>query len=205
MPDEHQPDQAEEAARAAAGSPEPLSPEEARPTARQPKQADPGAGGESLLPAPVAPEPEQQPQQQPRHPVRMTPLQERRMRQISRENRSSSWPWPPAWMSKRNHDAPGAPERGPYAPKLLEAVPLLQGAATALQALQRARGGPRLQGVVGEQENPQGGRGVHRRRGPADGHRQPAPAAAEVGVRRAARDVAAGRNTQESGVVGGIM
>ena len=40
-------------------------------------------------PCPVAPEPEQQPQQpeQPRHPVRMTPSQERRMRQISRQNR----------------------------------------------------------------------------------------------------------------------
>ena len=145
MPDEHQPDQAEEAARAAAGSPEP--PELAEPTraadsepvgpaagpagdlpavppagpadpmvavppaadsgAPDPKAApkkrgrppgsknkpkpppatvpaDPGAGGEPLPQAPVAPEPEQQPQQQARHPVRMTPSQERR---ISRQNR----------------------------------------------------------------------------------------------------------------------
>ena len=48
--------------------------------------ADAGAGGEPVPQAPVT-EPEQQPQQPERHPVRMTPSQERRMRQISRQNR----------------------------------------------------------------------------------------------------------------------
>ena len=54
--------------------------------------------------------------------------------------------------------------------------------------------------VAGELETLQGGRGVHRRRGPADGHRQQAPAAAEVrpgrARRRAPRCEGRGRGTE---------
>ena len=161
-------------------------------------------GGEQVPQAPVAPEPEQQPQQQPRHPVRMTPSQERRMRLIWRQNRFER-PWLPAWMSKRNHDAP---ERRNEAQMLwsfwkypsYRVQPLLYKRYNELVDVEAEERRLRKEG---QEYTDSVGRltDTVNRRLPQLRYAQ----AERAGVRRAARDVAAGRNTQESGVVGGIM
>ena len=168
----------------AAEGPEPQSPrrKRGRPPGSKPKPpppatvpADSGAGGEPLPPAPpapVAPEPEQQPQQQPRHPVRMTPSQERRMRQNRLEQLAVAASRLQPLLYKRYNE--------------LEAAAAMSGWRTEGEEYTDAVG--RLTDTVN-------------RRLP-----QLRYASAErAGVRCAARDVAAGRNTQELGVVGGIM
>ena len=204
----------------AAGAPEPKAAPKKRgrpPGSRnKPKPppatvpADAGAGGEQAPQAPVAPEPERQPEQpeQPRRPVHLTPAQMRRvsaepLQAAGRGRQHGCLKGTMMPLERRNEPQMVRSFWKQYPsyrvqPLLYKRYNELVKARTFNDWLENWRirkEGEEYTDAVGRLTDTVNRRLPQLRYGSAE----------RAGVRRAARDVAAQRNTHNSGVVGGIM